>query len=325
MDRKIKILSVVFLAVQIIHSQQNLTKESGRNKIANSVISYEEFTFCTMLFYPYTYPDRVDAYGRSFIYFSSSPSNNSGFQNALLSAISGLHQRYTTFMISNRPSNRLAIRKVVNRVRVYLLIIDNITIIDSTIKSWESRLSWNPLAIVFSILNFAVTPALAKRVFEIFLQNKMVNIYLVYELNNDYKLATWYPYSNGRCADKVDDIIVVGECRPTVFAQVSSISMLLSGKTQDRTQTKKLLNYHRCPLNISASVWEPYVTYNESETDDRKWNGIEVEILRTLAKRLNMSANFILNNESRSDRSANASQGLYSPLLREYVDTFVGI
>lgn len=324
---ELKILSLLFWVIQIVlgQNQQNLTKENGMNIIAHSVNSYEEFTFCTMLFYPFTFPDRIGDYGRSFIFFSSLPSNNSGIQNALISAISSLQHRYTTFMILNRPANRLSTKKVVNRVRVYVVIIDDIAVIDPTIKNWESRHSWNPLAIVFSILNFNVTAASAKRVFEIFMENKMVNVYLVYELDNDYKLATWYPYSNGRCADKVDDIIIIDECRPTVFSQVSTSAMFISGKSQDRTKTKKLSNYHRCPLNISASVWEPYVTYNENETGDKKWNGIEVEIIRTMADRLNMTVNFMLNNESRSDRSANDSQGLYSPLLREYVDKFVSI
>lgn len=291
--------------------------KSGIEILSAAVDLNDELVFCSMLFYPFTYPDTESEYGRSFVLFSTQSSNNSDLQNRLIQGMSNADIGYTKISVSDLVRRPHATQKFVNRIRVYVLVIDAIDVIDATIKSWQQRKSWNPLAIVFSIVNFATTPAIIKSVLEIFFAHKMVNVYVVYEDDSDYKLASWLPYNNGRCADHIEDIVVLDECRPNIFDKIAT-TMVIADPQDAPKPTNLLSNYHSCPLNVSASVWEPFVVYNESETGDRKWDGIEVLILRAVATHLNMTTNFILNNESRSDRTVNIGKGLYSPLLREY-------
>lgn len=309
---KLKLITILFSwFIAIVDSK------SGLKILSDAINNSDELVFCSMLFYPFTYPDTESEYSRSFVLFSTRSSNSSDLQNGLIKGISAAEIGYTKITVSDLVRRPQRTPKFVNRIRVYVLLIDDIDVIDSTVMMWRERKSWNPLAIVYSILNFPSTPAIIKRVLAIFFTHKMVNVYVVYSDETDYKLASWFPYNNGRCAETIDEISVLDECRPNIFDRIAT-TMVVDDGVDTPKPTSLLSNYHSCPLNISASVWEPFVVYNDNESGDRKWDGIEVAILRAVATHVNMTTNFIMNNESRADRSVNISTGLYSPLLREY-------
>lgn len=59
---------------------------------------------------------------------------------------------------------------------------------------------------------------------------------------------------------------------------------------------------HGCPLRVSSSVWEPYSYYDTDEQAFTK--GIEVLLIETIAKVLQMKVEFWLISETRENRVA---------------------
>lgn len=72
-------------------------------------------------------------------------------------------------------------------------------------------------------------------------------------------------------------------------------------------------------INVSSSVWEPFVTRTINKDSKKIWSGAEVNIMQLIANRLNLSLNFILNSERRTNRNLNGNGGLYLHLIRKYV------
>lgn len=55
---------------------------------------------------------------------------------------------------------------------------------------------------------------------------------------------------------------------------------------------RRELNFHKCPINVSTTLAEPFVMYDESK--GRELTGLEVRLMKTIADVLNFTTNFIV-------------------------------
>lgn len=100
---------------------------------------------------------------------------------------------------------------------------------------------------------------------------------------------------------------------------VTSQNIIFRGIENKNDIAKTPASCHGYSINVSSSIWEPFVTRTINKRTKKMWSGVEVNIMHIIANRLNLSLNFILNSERRTNRQLNGNGGLYLHLLRRHV------
>lgn len=194
--------------------------------------------------------------------------------------------------------------------RNYVVIFSDIDFI-----IYRNRLpTWNPLAQVVALfINIYPDDELFQRIQEIlriFLSRRLINVNIISyrENSNIVQAHTFYPYNDDNCATKVDQLQLIEEC---IYSDDRPFGPQFIIKHKLRTKLPN--NMHGCPMNIAASINEPYVFYDD-ETDKFK-EGLEVLMLDTIAKALKMTPIFQRISEGRENRLVSNQTGIYSTLL----------
>lgn len=148
-----------------------------------------------------------------------------------------------------------------------------------------------------------------KEMLAIFLDYNMLNIKIISYRNQTHILdvKTWFPFKERNCAQKVTNLEPIGHCEYTndtfEFTELpvndEVIPALLPG----------------CKLRVSTSIQEPYVYYNQTTGN---FSGMEVILVRAIAKKMQMVPEFVLIKEVRSNRVVDNVTGIYSLLFQRY-------
>lgn len=146
-----------------------------------------------------------------------------------------------------------------------------------------------------------------KEMLAMFLQYNMLNIKIISYRNMTQILdvRTWFPFKERNCALKVTNLEPIGRCEyqndTFEFTELpvsdEVIPAFLPG----------------CKLRIATSIQEPYVYYNQSSGN---FSGLEVMLVRAIAKKMQMIPEFILIKEVRSNRVVDNVTGIYSLLFQ---------
>lgn len=207
-----------------------------------------------------------------------------------------------------------------------MVVLENVHEVTIMIDTWKKLGSWNPFAYVFTILNFDIDSSSWSReikyIFQAFLSKGMLNVFILFKNNSMpfdmIDIVSWFPYENNNCAKDVGEIVLLDQCKPPLKKYSQAIRIKENHEIDDIVKIPN--NFHGCSLNVSSSIWEPFVSYSYSEEPDEKaWSGIEVSILRSIGKHLNLTINFILNSGRRTNRDLDDRNGLYSALVRGFV------
>jgi hypothetical protein len=141
----------------------------------------------------------------------------------------------------------------------------------------------------------------------------------MYQFKNDtnkIRVETWFPYYNGSCARKVENILRIEECvvdMETKVPAVTSFNQELYPKFP-----KKL---HQCTLRVAAVIWEPFVVSSNSDVDENDElivdSGLEVLMLKTISEGMQFKIKISNVNKERATKffSENNRTGLYAKLL----------
>lgn len=183
--------------------------------------------------------------------------------------------------------------------------------------SCRNRLpTWNPLAQVVALfINTYPDDELSQRITEIlriFLSRRLINANVIsYRKNaNIVQAHTFYPYDGTNCATDVDRLHIIEECQ---YSDDRPFDPEI--KIKHKLRPKVPSNMHGCPMNIAASINEPYVFYDAEKDSFRE--GLEVLMLQTIAKSLKMTAVFQRIAEGRENREVSNETGIYSTLLTQ--------
>lgn len=181
-------------------------------------------------------------------------------------------------------------------------------------RQWKSLPSWNPSAHVLLLIYFTYNNTVfedqQKGALAVFLKYNMLNIKII-TFRKDSRIldiVTWFPFDKNNCASGVTQLVPIGKC------EYNDTHFHLHEIHLNKTVIPNYIP--GCKLRISTSIQEPYVYYNQST---RTFSGLEVTIVRSIAKQMGMITDFVLIPEVRSNRVVNNITGIYSLLLQRYL------
>lgn len=180
-------------------------------------------------------------------------------------------------------------------------------------RQWKSLPSWNPSAHVLLLIYFTYNDTVfeeqQKGALAVFLRYNMLNIKIITFRNASLVLdiVTWFPFDKHNCASGVTDLVPIGKC------EFNETHYQLQHFRINKTVVPNYIP--GCKLRISTSIQEPYVYYNRRA---RTFSGLEVTIVKSIAKKMGMITDFVLIPEVRSNRVVNNITGIYSLLLQRY-------
>lgn len=223
--------------------------------------------------------------------------------------------------------------RVQEKAQNYFMLLQHFNDFEATLNQLKSLPTWNPLAqfVVQFTIPFEDEMLQAEwieRLFTELLSNDVLKVNAMYQFRNDTDrigVITWFPYHNVSCPVTVENIRKIEDC----FV-VTSIN-----KTTEQRQKDYIIEsfnqdlyplipkkLHRCRMQVSAVVWEPFVVSSEDDygyDDDAVIEkGLEVLMLKTITDGMDLNLSFQAINKERATRTIteNNRTGLYASILR---------
>lgn len=109
---------------------------------------------------------------------------------------------------------------------------------------------------------------------------------LIFTSNASWSLVTYHPFDNEDCFTLTYKTIAT--FTPSNYTLLASIPF-------EELYPRKLVNLKKCPLTVAVIPSEPYVL--EVNEKNRRFDGIDVRIIETLANSINLTTTFIIPQE----------------------------
>ncbi|XP_070507462.1 ionotropic receptor 21a-like [Chironomus tepperi] len=229
--------------------------------------------------------------------------------------------------------------RVQEKAQNYFMLIQHFDDFEATLNQLRSLPTWNPLAqfVVQFTIPFEDEKLQAEwieRLFTELLSNDVLKVNAMYQFKNDTErigVITWFPYHNVSCPVAVENILKIEDCYVVTSINETTEQQQKNYKIESFNQDlyplipKKL---HRCRMDVSAVVWEPFVVASENDYDDDDVieKGLEVLMLKTITDGMDMNLTFQSINNERASRTItdNNRTGFYSSILRRRADVMIG-
>ena len=223
--------------------------------------------------------------------------------------------------------------RVQEKAQNYFMLLQHFDDFEATLKKLKALPTWNPLAqfVVQFTIPFEDENLKAEwieRLFTELLANDALKVNAMFQFKNDTErigVITWFPYHNVSCPAtveiirKIEDCYVVTSINETTGQQQKDYKTELFNQDLYPLIPKKL---HRCRMQVSAVVWEPFVVASENEYGDDDEaaieKGLEVLMLKTITDGMDLNLTFQAINKERASRTIteNNRTGLYASILR---------
>lgn len=131
---------------------------------------------------------------------------------------------------------------------------------------------------------------------------------LIYDTNSSWSLMTYYPYNNEDCTTFSYNTIAT--FTSTNYSQLAKIPM-------QKLYARKLINMRKCPINIAVVPSEPYVFIKQVK-GRKKFDGIEIRIIKAIASSMNFTPNFILPRDIHGNVYPNATKKDCLQMVRHF-------
>lgn len=251
----------------------------------------------------------------------------SKFQQNIMFGLSSLDKDYHNSSLIIRFSWSEYSRSfgTLGKASEYILFLNRTSDVEYTLLKWQSSETWNSnapvLVILYRVVDQAYIADEIKRVFQTFLNFHMLNIYFIYNDKDSQvtSIFTYYPYEGTSCARRVERIHLLDTCDNLQKFDEKVGPRANPLKFEAHAVDKIPWNFHGCPIRVSTTNWEPFSFTFKSFVGGKLidvWSGIEVYILENIGKKLNMTIQFIKNDESRTNMIFNKQYGLYSHLFQ---------
>ena len=223
--------------------------------------------------------------------------------------------------------------RVQEKAQNYFMLLQHFDDFEATLKQLKALPTWNPLAqfVVQFTIPFEDEKLQAEwieRLFTELLWNDALKVNAMYQFKNDTErigVITWFPYHNVSCPVAVENIRKIEDCYAVTSINETTAQTQKDYKIESFNQDlyplipKKL---HRCRMQVSAVVWEPFVVASEDDygydDDPVIEKGLEVLMLKTIMDGMDLNLTFQAINKERATRTItdNNRTGLYSSILR---------
>ncbi|CAG9806298.1 unnamed protein product [Chironomus riparius] len=231
--------------------------------------------------------------------------------------------------------------RVQEKAQNYFMLLQHFDEFEATLNQLKALPTWNPLAqfVVQFTISFEDEKLQAEwieRLFTELLSNDALKVNAMYQFKNDTErigVITWFPYHNLSCPATVEIIRKIEECYVVSLINETTGQQEKDYKIESFNQDlyplipKKL---HRCKMQVSAVVWEPFVVATEEDhgydDDVVIEKGLEVLMLKTITDGMDLNLTFQAINKDRATRTIteNNKTGLYSSILRRRADLMIG-
>lgn len=274
---------------------------------------------CILNYYE-TYTNTNGTHPGSIININIVSNTDTDFLNLFLKSF-GNHQRdffHSTLIIQTNARNQSTSSLIVPKTKKYILFALFSRNIEKHILSWKSTLSWNPLAPVFVLLRpFAkIEQAIVevKRTYKVLHKYEMLYAYVALALQADemMKIYGWFPYQTEICAESSENFKMLEQCS----YNSNKIAALTKNIVDKRIEWNKLWsfrNLNQCPLKISANIYAPYVMIN-NDTQKLFFSGAEVNLVKIIASKLNMTLQIQPNLHDRYSNVTNGISDIEKPI-----------
>lgn len=181
--------------------------------------------------------------------------------------------------------------------------------------------SWNPHAnfIVISTNHFKDSKKVIGNLTQQMWKEKSLNVIFIFpkKHSNIFDVVTWFPYSDGHCADNFSKTKIINQC---INGSLSTAEELFAEKIP--------LSLNQCKVKVRTVNWPPYVIFPEDHLGEQKsginfTEGFEIILLNQIASIANFSINYSLSLDMLDwgalDFKGN-TVGLFKTLLSEEVD-----
>lgn len=234
------------------------------------------------------------------------------------------HKRHVMGVMSKdaRFKHRNASR-VTDRAQNYMLFLVEQKDLTLALIQWKSLPTWNPLAqTVIVFMNPLETvdekDKKVQNIFDELLDNGILFANVIYQMSgNAFKMEveTWFPYYDRGCARTVDNIYKIDEC--IVYEDIDGKTRKIRRNTTEFNLDKypKIPNtLHNCSFTASAFIFEPFVVGSKTVK-----SGLEIIMLQTITKQMELDLNFILLPEELRIRKISEDNltGIYANLIQK--------
>lgn len=221
--------------------------------------------------------------------------------------------------IGNRPSHNIFVAKA----DIYLIHVRKKDEIIRILKHLENSTSWNPGAkfIVTSVTNFkSGNNNIASHLVKILWSFKIINgVILLPRLNSNvlFDIYSWSPFKEGKCGNEFGSVTIIDECS---FGKFLTNALWFPNRIPN--------NLKECEVKVRTIIWPPFVNepvrkvsnnYNQFIFE----NGIEINIMNTIAKIANFTVNYTISRKPEDWGYVNingSTSGMMASLINEEVD-----
>lgn len=220
------------------------------------------------------------------------------------------------------------------KAKNYLILVTFPTEIVENIKKLQKLPTWNHLAqfIVVVTERFAdqfEMEVVVSGTFKLFFDYSILDVYVLIQNLDNYNILQsfiWFPYDGKSCSNilSYNNLVIIDECETLNITD--GIQEYEMRELVANVSSRLPIKYHGCPMTISTNIWEPYVIGNVIDDEKEVTGGIEVNLIKLIAEKLDLETIFKIIDDSKafSIVTDDEETGFYSDLIKRKTDLLIG-
>lgn len=302
----VEMLSVLFLSNFLILSAKatvfNIIKQNGKIDILAERTIYS--SPCVAGLVNKYLQESYQVYGTTVIL--SVMSNTTLSQRNYLEALNSFNE--LTYMVKRPDSFHYSSDRLIEKAQLYLMFLTDADDIPMHLKLIKTLQTYNTYAKIIGFLladmtenQFAVQ---RKKAITTLFEMDFFDIFIFGLRQNSSVLQsyTMFPYDNGNCAKKVNDIELVHECEFLVKPEDKPLSVLAALELSQHQNRMRYIEYKKihpklpsyirgCKILVTGTLFEPYVVV--SKRTSKITAGLEVELLNATFHEMGAKVKFL--------------------------------
>lgn len=328
----VEMLSVLFLSNFLILSAKatvfNIINQNGKIDILAERTIFS--SPCVVGLVNKYLQESYQAYGTTVIL--SVMSNTTLSQRNYLEALNSFNE--LTYMVKRPDTFHYSADKLIEKAQLYLMFLSDADDIPMHLKLIKTLQTYNTYAKIIGFLLVDMTDnqfALQrKKAITILFEMDFFDIFIFGLRPNSSVLQsyTMFPYDNGNCARKVNDIELVHECELLVKSEDKPLTVLAALELSQHQSHMRYIEYKKihpklpgyirgCEISVTGTPFEPYVVVSKRTSRIRR--GLEVELMNATFHEMGATVKFLTQDPRLryKKRTLNNETSVYKAILNK--------
>lgn len=232
------------------------------------------------------------------------------------------------FVIRNFKNDRTIPQNYHSKPAKYILFAYNRGNVEENILAWKSSQAWNPLALVFVVLQeYPIMTDANKTVEEIltiFHEHDMWKCYVIVTALQEgfVDLFSWFPYEENFCSNSIKRYEILDRC--FLVSNATNNKSKLASKIDEWQSKWTLNNLNQCPIKVSAWIGRFFAVKVIPSSGEEIYSGLDIYLMRIVATKLNFSLKVTPNPYDRAEYNENLQMRNFQRVLLEGSDILIG-